>query len=114
MKRIVASALALVLCSACFAGCGEEEPFSGFVDPAREYAERSVSLNDAVREKYWQEAVLFMYHYYPNFTTDASGDMSTAFVWPYTETVAASWRIATLSDGAKTEVGEYYKKLLEG
>lgn len=114
MKRIVASALALVLCSAGFAGCGEEEPFSGFVDPAREYAERSVSLNDAVREKYWQEAVLFMYHYYPNFTTDASGDMSTAFVWPYTETVAASWRIATLSDGAKTEVGEYYKKLLEG
>jgi len=55
-----------------------------------------------------------MYHYYPNFTADASGDLSTAFVWPYTETVAANWRIATLSEGAKKKVSTAYKQVLDG
>ena len=100
----------------CMAACTEPEadPLTGLNETARTYAERSIALNDSVREKYWQEDALFMYHYYPNFTSDASGDMSTAYVWPYTETVAANWRIATLSEGAKESVTAYYQKTIEG
>lgn len=96
----------------CMAGCASGG--DNLNETARRYAERSVLLNNSVREKYWQEEVLFTYHYYPNFTDDATGDMSTAFVWPYTETVAANRRIATISDKKKKEVSSYYKKTLEG
>lgn len=112
-KRSIALIAALCLAAFGFGGCAKS-PFEKFDDTAKTYAQRAVALNDAVREKYWQDIALFCYHYYPNFTEDASGDMSTAFVWPYTETVAADWRIATLSSGAKKEIAGQYKKALEG
>lgn len=119
MKRPIACLMAAILAGGalCVAACAEPEEkdaFADFNETARTYAERAVLLNDSVREKYWQEIVLFMYHYYPNFTEDATGDMSTAYAWPYTETVAANWRIATLSEGAKNNVSDYYKKTIEG
>lgn len=117
MKKKIALAVASVLTLSalgCMAGCGNGGSLSDLNETAREYAERSILLNDSVREKYWVEEALFTYHAYPNFTDDASGCMSTAFVWPYTETVAANWRIATLSKGAKKDVSKYYKKTLEG
>ena len=118
MKRSIACLMAAVIAggTVCMAACTEPEadPLTGLNETARTYAERSIALNDSVREKYWQEDALFMYHYYPNFTSDASGDMSTAYVWPYTETVAANWRIATLSEGAKESVTAYYQKTIEG
>lgn len=118
MKRSIACLMAAVIAggTVCMAACTEPgtDPLTGLNETARTYAERSIALNDSVREKYWQEDALFMYHYYPNFTSDASGDMSTAYVWPYTETVAANWRIATLSEGAKESVTAYYQKTIEG
>ena len=117
MKKILSVLMVPLFCTACFAGCNSEpeDPLASLKsEQARMYAERSISLNESVKEKYWQNDALFMYHYYPNFTTDATGDMSTAFAWPYTENVAASWRIATLSDGAKEQVSDYYKALLDG
>ena len=115
MKKAVCVALSAVcmLSAAGLAGCGSA-PFAGFNEKAKEYAERAVLLNESVREKYWEKDVLSIYHYYPNVTEDASGDRSPAYVWPYTETVAASWRIATLSNGAKKDVTSYYKSTLEG
>lgn len=115
--------LALLLAGVCavssvaLVGCGDKkptDPLDGLNDTARTYAERSMALNESVKEKYWQEMVLFMYHYYPNFTDDASGDLSTAYVWPYTETVAANWRIATLSKNTKAYISDYYKKTIDG
>lgn len=118
MKRPIACLTAAILAGGtiCFAACTEtpKDPLADLNETARTYAERSIALNDSVREKYWQEDALFMYHYYPNFTSDASGDMSTAYAWPYTETVAANWRIATLSEGAKESISDYYKKTLDG
>lgn len=115
MKKAVCVALSAVcmLSAAGLASCGSA-PFAGFNEKAKEYAERAVLLNESVREKYWEKDVLSIYHYYPNVTEDASGDRSPAYVWPYTETVAASWRIATLSNGAKKDVTSYYKSTLEG
>lgn len=95
-------------------GCGKKDMYAPLNEKAAEYAKRSVELNQSVKEKYWTEEALFMYHYYPNFTTDASGDMSTAFAWPYTEVVASNWRVATLGDGFKDYIEDFYKKTLEG
>lgn len=117
MRKTIALVLSFLLAASavCFSGCGgESDPLEPLNEKARRYAERSIALNDAVRDKYFQKEVLFMYHYYPNFTDDASGDLSTAYVWPYTETVAANWRIATLTDGAKKQVSDYYKNTLAG
>ena len=115
MKKKMALFTASALLFSAFgglAGCSGD-PYKGFNDKARLYAERSVLLNSSVREKYWWgDDTLFMFHAYPNET--GGGSMSAAFAWPYTETVAANWRIATLSDGTKKEIGDYYKKTLEG
>lgn len=113
MKKIACLALAAVCAAAAIglSGCGSSEKES---ETVKEYTKRAVLLNDSVREKYWQENMLFTYHYYPNFTPGAIGDMSPAFVWPYTETVASSWRIATLSKSAQKQVSAYYKKTIEG
>ena len=119
MKKIVA-----LLLSACFVaaacvgivGCDpaeEKNMYDGLNETAAMYAERAVQLNESVREKYWVDVTLFMYHYYPNM--DASdGDLSTAYCWPYTETVAANWRIATLSDTLNEYVADYYRDTVEG
>ena len=105
MKRKIAffTASALLISAAgAMAGCGSGDPYKDFNDLARLYAERSVLLNESVREKYWWgDETMLMFHAYPNETEDATGTMSSAFAWPYTETVAANWRVATLSDGAK-------------
>ena len=109
--------ISLLLAAAIGAGCGgcaKKDMYAGLNEKAAEYAARSVQLNQSVQDKYWTEDALFMYHYYPNFTTDASGDMSTAFAWPYTETVASSWRIATLGEGFKTYISGFYEKTLQG
>ena len=115
MKKKIALLSASALMLSAFgglAGCSGD-PYKGFHEKARLYAERSVLLNDSVREKYWWgDETLFMFHAYPNET--GGGSMSAAFAWPYTETVAANWRIATLSAGAKKQIGDYYKKTLEG
>lgn len=118
MKKTLALLLAGACASSAFAlvGCNNKkaDPLAGLNEKAKTYAQRSIELNESVKEKYWQEMVLFMYHYYPNFTDDASGDLSTAYVWPYTETVAANWRIATLSKNAKNYIADYYQKTLGG
>lgn len=115
MKKKLALLLAGVFAATLgLSGCTPPDPLKDFNEKARIYAERSIALNDSVKEKYWQDDVLFMYHYYPNFTEDATGDMSTAFAWPYTETVAANWRIATFSETSKKNIEEYYRKTLDG
>ncbi len=111
-KKVVALIAVCLTMTLGLCGCGN--PLKGLNKTAKLYASRAILLNDSVREKYWQNDTLFMFHAYPNFTDDASGTLSTAFVWPYTETVAASWRIATLSKNAKKEVEDYYKKTLKG
>ncbi len=114
MKKTVCIALSAVcvLGAVGLTGCGSD-PFAGFHDKAKEYAERAVLLNESVREKYWEQEGRFTFHYYPNYTDDASGDLSPAYVWPHTETVAANWRIATLSEGAKKQVSTYYTGTIE-
>ncbi len=118
MKRKIAffTASALLISAAgAMAGCGSGDPYKDFNDLARLYAERSVLLNESVREKYWWgDETMLMFHAYPNETEDATGTMSSAFAWPYTETVAANWRVATLSDGAKKKIKSYYKRTLDG
>ena len=57
MKKILSVLMAPLFCAACFAGCSSEpeDPLASLKsEQARIYAERSISLNEAVKEKYWQ------------------------------------------------------------
>ena len=68
MKKKMALFTASALLFSAFgglAGCSGD-PYKGFNDKARLYAERSVLLNSSVREKYWWgDDTLFMFHAYP-------------------------------------------------
>ena len=113
-KRWLALCAAVLLLCSTVCGCGKSDAYKGMNDKAKQYAQMSVQLNKSVEEKYWEEEARYAYHYYPNMNDDMTGDLSTAFAWPYTETVASCWRIATLGKGLKKEISPYYKKALEG
>ncbi len=89
-----------------------EELFADFNEVAKDYAAASYRLNKAVRDNYWLETALFAYHYYPNINSP-TGDYSAAFLWPYTEMVAANWRMATLAPGSR-EMMDFYRSTLKG
>lgn len=116
MKKLTILVLVATLLFSA-AACSKNEPkdmFEGFTERAAKYAEQSVKLNDLVKEKYFVTAAKSAYHYYPNKTEDSSGNMSTAYAWPYTEMVAASYRVGTLSAGSLAAVKDYYVAAIEG
>lgn len=115
-KKLTAALLGAVMCVGSLAACGAKAPgiYDDMNEKAKMYAQYSVELNQSVKDKYWVDEVLYGYHYYPNETPDASGDLSTAYAWPYTEMVASNWRIATLSEGGKAHISDFYKKSVEG
>lgn len=88
------------------------ELFGGLNNTAKVYAGRAMELNTLVREKYFLEDAQFGFHYYPNIGSE-NGDNSTAFLWPYTEMVASTWRLMSI-DGRSPALEAHYRNLLYG
>lgn len=91
----------------------EQAPlFTSFNEKARRYARISYDLNKLVEQYYFIHESSYGFHYYPNLN-HPNGDNSTAFLWPYTEMVAASWRLITMTDES-AELRRYYENALHG
>lgn len=115
MKKVLAIFLGVIF-MLMGVGCGkvsDKKLFSKFNEVAKTYADRGFELNELVRKNYWLDESLYAYHYYPNIDDSQNGKNDTAFAWPYTEMVAASWRMRTLTKKSKV-LTDYYKNTLAG